>query len=105
MPTFCFGGLLSFKAMFYLNIFGKRAQKEGLDSTLLTSHAQTQAIHMLQQERWPENSHRVGHLLVGTDPRLALVVQASYFTCGLQSCGGFCMYGVWDFLGRVSAFL
>lgn len=103
MPVFCFKGLLSSKSVPYLNILGKITQNKGLDGTLLANHAQIQVIHLLQQERWPKYSHRMGHLLVRTDPRLALDDLVSSSACGLYSCGGFCVWCV-GFLRRVSAF-
>ena len=40
MPAFCFEGLLSSKAVPYLNILGKIVQNKGLDVTLLASLAE-----------------------------------------------------------------
>lgn len=98
MPAFSFGVLLYPKSVPYLNILGKITQNKGLDGTLLASHAEIQVIHLLQQEGRPAYTHGMGHMLVGTDPRLALDGLVSSSAYGFYSCGGFCVCGVWDFL-------
>lgn len=61
-------GLLSSKYVPHLNILGKITQNKELVGDLLASHAEIQVIHLLQQGRWPEYSHRMGTYWWGLIP-------------------------------------